>query len=83
MTQRFSAGELKNKLGRALEAALVAGKVTISRHGRDRFVLMSTEEYERMAAAARRGGYEPPPQAPELAAAHMSQSTPTPEPATS
>lgn len=45
--KHFSATELGNKTGDVLTAALQA-PVAIERHGKARFILLSTEEYEKV-----------------------------------
>ena len=49
--KQFSSTELANRTGDVLAAAAEA-PVTIARHGKARFVMLSTEQYERL----RRGG---------------------------
>lgn len=44
----FSSTELANKTGDVLAAA-AAGPVAINRHGKPRFVMLSAEEYDRIA----------------------------------
>lgn len=45
--KQFSSTELANRTGDVLAAAAEA-PVTISRHGKPRFVMLSTEQYERL-----------------------------------
>lgn len=47
--KHFSATELGNRTGDVLSAALQA-PVAIDRHGKARFVLLSTEEYDKMTS---------------------------------
>ena len=49
--RKFSSTELANKTGDVLAAAAQA-PVTIARHGKDRFVVLSAEQFERL----RKGG---------------------------
>ncbi|MCG8433856.1 MAG: type II toxin-antitoxin system Phd/YefM family antitoxin, partial [Gammaproteobacteria bacterium] len=46
--REFSATELKNRTGDVLAAAS-EGPVTIARHGKARFVVLSTSQYETLA----------------------------------
>ena len=45
--RQFSSTELANKTGDVLAAA-AQGPVTIARHGKARFVVLSTEHFERL-----------------------------------
>ena len=45
--QQFSSTELVNKTGDVLAAA-AQGPVTIARHGKARFVVLTTEQFERL-----------------------------------
>ncbi len=45
--RQFSSTELANKTGDVLAAA-AQGPVTIARHGKARFVVLSTEQFERL-----------------------------------
>lgn len=47
--KQFSATELAHKTGDVLAAAAQA-PVTIARHGKPRFVVLTTEQYERLQA---------------------------------
>ncbi len=46
--KRFTANEAKQQLGRVLDAART-GPVTITKHGRPEFVLISKDDYDSMA----------------------------------
>jgi antitoxin Phd len=51
----FSASDAKNRFGQLLDMAQ-AGPVRVQRQGRDVAIVMSPEEYRRMAEAARGRG---------------------------
>jgi prevent-host-death family protein len=48
---RFSLTDLKNRAGKAIEAAL-CGPVEITRNGKRKFVLLTAERYDRLVTAA-------------------------------
>jgi antitoxin Phd len=48
---RFSLTELSNKSGEVVEAAF-KGPVEITRHGKRKFVLLTADDYDRLANAA-------------------------------
>ena len=50
----FTATNAKNEFGRVLDAAVEKGAVAITRHDTPRAVLLSIEEFERLAAAGER-----------------------------
>lgn len=54
--KQFSSTELANRTGDVLAAAAEA-PVTIARHGKPRFVVLSTEQYERLRAADTRRAF--------------------------
>jgi prevent-host-death family protein len=51
--QRVSSGELQRRIGHIQDMALVE-PVTITNNGRDRLVILSTEEYRRLKRRDRR-----------------------------
>jgi prevent-host-death family protein len=48
---QFSLTDLKNRTGKVLEAAL-RGPVKLTRNGKRKFVLLTTEQYDRLVTAA-------------------------------
>ena len=48
---QFSLTDLSNRSGEVVEAAF-RGPVEITRHGKRKFVLLTAEDYDRLAAAA-------------------------------
>jgi prevent-host-death family protein len=48
---RFSLTDLSNKSGEVIEAAF-KGPVEITRHGKRKFVLLTADDYDRLAKAA-------------------------------
>jgi prevent-host-death family protein len=48
---RFSLTDLSNKSGEVVEAAF-KGPVEITRHGKRKFVLLTADDYDRLAKAA-------------------------------
>ena len=48
---RFSLTDLSNKSGEVVEAAF-KGPVEITRHGKRKFVLLTADDYDRLARAA-------------------------------
>lgn len=54
--KQFSSTELANRTGDVLAAAAEA-PITIARHGKPRFVMLSTEQYERLRRADTRRAF--------------------------
>jgi antitoxin Phd len=49
--KQFSLTDLSNRSGEIVEAAY-RGPVSITKHGRRKFVILTAEDYDRLAAAA-------------------------------